>query len=166
MSAHVNASSSKDFVLIVSPSNGSVISGILFLLKSVAFINGIEVISVPDGQFPSTVSIPIGSIPANVALGTAYRINMGGPLLTHNNDSLWRMWEPDYPFLLNSASARNVPVDPSFFRYPAGVTVEIAPNVFMLQCRKWQMQMSVIRDLTSHGRLESMMASPIQVAFL
>ncbi|KAJ4969767.1 hypothetical protein NE237_002866 [Protea cynaroides] len=110
------------FVLILSPSNGSV-----------AFINGIEVISVPDGQFPPTaVSIPIGSsvdIPVHVALGTAYRINMGGPLLTPNNDSLWRTWEPDYPFLLNSASARNGSVDPSFIKYPAGVTVEIAPNV-------------------------------------
>ncbi|XP_042512316.1 receptor-like protein kinase THESEUS 1 [Macadamia integrifolia] len=119
---HVDVSSSKDLVLILSPSNASV-----------AFINGIEVTSVPDGQFPSTaLAIPTGpsvDFPAHVTLETVYRLNMGGPLVNPKNDSLWRAWEPDYPFLLNSASARNVSVDPSFVKYPAGVSVEIAPNV-------------------------------------
>ncbi|XP_043701118.1 receptor-like protein kinase THESEUS 1 [Telopea speciosissima] len=119
---HVDVSNSKDLVLTLSPSNASL-----------AFINGIEVISVPDGQFPSTaIAIPIGpslEIPAHVALETAYRINMGGPLINPENDSLWRTWEPDYPFLLNSASAWSVSVDPSLIRYPTGISVEIAPKV-------------------------------------
>nr|DAD27834.1 TPA_asm: hypothetical protein HUJ06_029302 [Nelumbo nucifera] len=53
---------------------------------------------------------------------------MGGPLLTPRNDTLWRIWEPDRPFLLSLASARNVSTNPSSVKYPAGVSVEIAPN--------------------------------------
>ncbi|KAI5659865.1 hypothetical protein M9H77_28658 [Catharanthus roseus] len=57
-----------------------------------------------------------------------YRVNMGGPLLTPKNDTLWRIWKPDKPFLLNAAAARNVSKDPRSIKYPAGVSVEIAPN--------------------------------------
>ncbi|KAF8402841.1 hypothetical protein HHK36_010932 [Tetracentron sinense] len=111
----------KELVLALSPLN-----------SSFSFINGIEVVSVPEDQFPSSAfPIPVGptvGIPTHVAFETAYRINMGGPPLSPKNDTLWTIWEPDRPFLLNSASARNVSVDPSSIKYPAGVSVEIAPN--------------------------------------
>lgn len=112
---------SKKLVLKLYPLNGSV-----------AFINGIEVVSVPNKQFPSTaVPIPLGAsveIPSDIAFETVYRVNMGGPLITPKNDSLWRAWEPDEPFLLNAASARNVTKNPSSVKYPDGVSAEIAPN--------------------------------------
>lgn len=117
----IGGSSSEHLVLTLSPWSGSI-----------AFINGIEVVSVPDGQFDfSVVPVPGGSefvIPAHVALETVHRINMGGPLLTPKNDTLGRTWKPDRPFLLNAASARNVSKDPRSIEYPAGASVEIAPN--------------------------------------
>lgn len=113
--------SSKKLVLALSP-----------WADSIAFINGIEVVSVPDGQFGySAIPIPVGPeyvIPDHVALETMHRVNMGGPLLTPKNDTLWRMWKPDKPFLLNAAAARNVSKDPRLIKYPAGASVEIAPN--------------------------------------
>ncbi|XP_060960260.1 receptor-like protein kinase THESEUS 1 [Cannabis sativa] len=111
----------RKLVLKLNPLNGSV-----------AFINGVEVISVPNKQFPSTASpIPLGAsveIPSEIAYETVYRVNMGGPLITPKNDSLWRTWEPDGPFLLNAASARNVTKNPSLVKFPDGVSPEIAPN--------------------------------------
>ncbi|KAL7228829.1 hypothetical protein ACSBR2_007505 [Camellia fascicularis] len=117
----VGGLSSEKLVLTLSPWNGSI-----------AFINGFEVLSMPNGQFPSrAVPIPIGpelEIPTHVGFKTAYRVNMGGPILTPKNDTLWRIWESDQPFLINSASAHNVSVNPSSTEYPSGVSVDIAPN--------------------------------------
>ncbi|KAL3523777.1 hypothetical protein ACH5RR_016611 [Cinchona calisaya] len=117
----IGGSSSKNLVLTLSPWSGSI-----------AFINGIEVVSVPDGQFDfSVIPVPRGSefvIPTHVALETVHRINMGGPLLTPKNDTIGRTWKPDRPFLLNPASARNVSKDPRLIEYPPGASVEIAPN--------------------------------------
>ncbi|KAK9913435.1 hypothetical protein M0R45_037252 [Rubus argutus] len=118
----VNGSSSKKLVLTLSPWNGLV-----------AFINAIEVVSVPNGQFPSTniMAVPLGpgiQIPGHVAFETMYRINIGGPNITPKNDTLWRTWEPDRAFLVNAASARNVTANPLSIKYPDGVSVDIAPN--------------------------------------
>ncbi|CAL5363585.1 unnamed protein product [Camellia sinensis] len=86
----------------------------------------------PNGKFPlRAVPIPIGpelEIPTHVGFETAYRVNMGGQILTPKNDTLWRIWESDQPFLINSASARNVSVNPGSIEYPSGVSVDIAPN--------------------------------------
>ncbi|XP_057979480.1 receptor-like protein kinase THESEUS 1 [Malania oleifera] len=117
----VGASSLKDLVLTLSPVNGSV-----------AFINGIEVVSVPNGLFGSKViPVPLGTavdMPTNVAFEMAYRINMGGPLLTPKNDTLWRTWEPDKPYLANPAAAHNVSANPGVIEYSAGVLAEAAPK--------------------------------------
>ncbi|XP_022764550.1 receptor-like protein kinase THESEUS 1 [Durio zibethinus] len=117
----IGSSSSKKLELTFSPRNGSL-----------AFINGIEVVAVPNKNFPSSlVPIPLGpevEISKHVAFETAYRINMGGPLLTPKNDSMWRIWEPDQPYLVNAASARNVMVNPNLIMYPDGISAEIAPN--------------------------------------
>ncbi|KAI3937964.1 hypothetical protein MKX01_027891 [Papaver californicum] len=113
---------SHSLTLTLSPSN-----------HSVAFINGIELISLPDKQFPSSiVPIPLGpviGIPTHAALETVYRLNMGGPLLPANYDPLWRTWVSDHAFLVNPSSARNVSLNPSTVKYPAGVSVNIAPNM-------------------------------------
>lgn len=117
----IEVGGSKKLELTFSPWNGSV-----------AFINGIEVLAVPIQIFPSSlVPIPLGpevEISKHVAFETAYRINMGGPLLTPKNDSMWRIWEPDLPYLVNAASARDVMVNPNLIKYPGGISAEIAPN--------------------------------------
>lgn len=118
----VDRTSSKKLVLTLSPRNGSI-----------SFINGIEVVSVPDGQFPSTkvMPVPLGpavDVPKHLAFETAYRINMGGQHITPKNDSLWRTWDPDHAFLVNAAAARNVTANSSRIKYSDGVSVETAPN--------------------------------------
>lgn len=87
----------------------------------------------PDGMIPSVASsVPPGTavkISADVSFETAYRINVGGPRLGAKNDSLWRVWETDRQFLINSASARSVSTNPASIRYPAGIPVYTAPNL-------------------------------------
>lgn len=115
-------SSSHPLTVVFAPSDGSV-----------AFVNAIEIISMPDGIIPSVASpVPPGTdvkISTDAAFETIYRINVGGPSLGPGNDSLWRVWETDRRFLINSASARTVSTNPASIRYPAGVPLHAAPNL-------------------------------------
>ncbi|KAM7272118.1 hypothetical protein ACFE04_031332 [Oxalis oulophora] len=118
----VEISEGANFVLTFAPWSGSI-----------AFINAIELVSIPTMQYPFDVlPVPFGpafEITDIIAFETVYRINMGGPLLTPKNDSLWRTWESDKRFLTNPASARSVKVDPSLVNYPDGEAAEIAPHL-------------------------------------
>ncbi|XP_071734536.1 receptor-like protein kinase THESEUS 1 [Rutidosis leptorrhynchoides] len=123
----------KEYVIEVTGSNsGRLVLGLLPWDNSVAFINAIEILSVPDDQFSSKViPIPLGlahEFPTHVGFETVYRINMGGYSLPPNNDSFWRKWESDKSFLVNPAAVRNVSVNPNSIQYHDGVTSDIAPN--------------------------------------
>ncbi|XP_021726046.1 receptor-like protein kinase THESEUS 1 [Chenopodium quinoa] len=99
--------------------------------NSIAFVNAIEVVSIPDDLIPDqALFLPSTSISgiSELALETVYRVNMGGPLLTAQNDTLGRMWQNDVQYLHVNSSATNVSVSPSTIKYPATVTPEIAPN--------------------------------------
>ncbi|XP_068639596.1 receptor-like protein kinase THESEUS 1 [Aristolochia californica] len=107
---------------------------ISFILSnnSVAFVNAIEVVSVPDELIPDQVvsvspSAPFSGL-SNYGLETVYRLNMGGPLVTPQNDSLGRTWENDRKYLHVNSSAVNASVTPSNVKYPPVLTPEIAPN--------------------------------------
>ncbi|GAB2274295.1 Receptor-like protein kinase HERK 1 [Dionaea muscipula] len=79
--------------------------------NSIAFINGLEVVSVPDSLIQvETSTIPVGSLLSleNLALETVYRLNMGGPMVNYDNDTLWRTWIPDDSYLMVQNSAVNV----------------------------------------------------------
>ncbi|GAB4846326.1 Receptor-like protein kinase THESEUS 1 [Ancistrocladus abbreviatus] len=99
--------------------------------NSVAFVNAIEVVSIPDSLLPDQ-ALAVPSAPFNglseLALETVYRLNMGGPLLNAQNDTLGRTWENDVKYLHVNSSAVNVSVSPGSIRYPAAVTPETAPN--------------------------------------
>eukprot|EP01018_Ginkgo_biloba_P020631 Gb_15081 [translate_table: standard] len=98
---------------------------------SLAFINAIEVVSVPDTLIPDQAQTvnPSGIFKGlpGLALETVYRLNVGGPKLTSKNDTLWRSWETDQKYLDIKAAAASVHTLPSNIKYPPGVTVEIAP---------------------------------------
>ncbi|XP_042421867.1 probable receptor-like protein kinase At4g39110 [Zingiber officinale] len=99
--------------------------------NSVAFVNGIEVVSAPDALLPDSASTiaPVGET-AGLSLHAfqvAHRINVGGPAITSANDTLGRNWGPDAPFLQPPAG-KNVSVSPGIIKYPEGVTPLIAPN--------------------------------------
>ncbi|CAH1428635.1 unnamed protein product [Lactuca virosa] len=100
--------------------------------NSVAFINAIEVISIPDNMIPdeATFVFPSATISglSDRAFETVHRLNMGGPKLTPQNDTLGRTWENDNKYLHVNGSAANVSIIPSMIKYTESVTPEIAPN--------------------------------------
>ncbi|XP_057846554.1 receptor-like protein kinase THESEUS 1 [Cryptomeria japonica] len=102
--------------------------------SSIAFINAIEVVSVPDlltSNVPMVLS-PLGSFTGlpEIALETTYRLNVGGQKLTPKNDTLGRTWASDQSYLSLNSSAQNISVPASSINYPSSgtVTAEIAPN--------------------------------------
>ncbi|CAI9088571.1 OLC1v1022928C1 [Oldenlandia corymbosa var. corymbosa] len=100
--------------------------------NSVAFVNAIEVVSLPEKMlFDQAQSVsPVGPFNglSQHALETVYRLNMGGPLITPQNDTLGRTWENDVKYIHINSSAANVSVSPGSVMYRGGVTPEIAPN--------------------------------------
>ncbi|KAJ4726250.1 Kinase family protein [Melia azedarach] len=100
--------------------------------NSVAFVNAIEVVSIPDAIFPDQAlaldpSAPFSGL-SELGLETVYRLNVGGPLITAQNDTLGRTWEDDEKYLHVNSSAVRVSVNPSSIRYTASITAETAPN--------------------------------------
>ncbi|CAN1347063.1 Receptor-like protein kinase THESEUS 1 [Linum perenne] len=89
--------------------------------NSVAFVNAIEVVSIPDIVLPDGLS--------DLAYETVYRLNMGGPLITSENDTLGRVWENDAEYRHVNNSAVDVSTNPSSIRYPPSLTPETAPNM-------------------------------------
>ncbi|KAL8243467.1 hypothetical protein R6Q59_009725 [Mikania micrantha] len=100
--------------------------------NSIAFINAIEVVSVPDELIPNEATTVFPSTTVNGlsfhTFETMYRLNMGGPKLTPQNDTLGRTWENDKDYIHVNGSAANVSVNPSVIKYTESVTPEIAPN--------------------------------------
>jgi serine/threonine protein kinase len=99
----------------------------------VAFVNAIEVVSHPDvliGDAATTVN-PAGTyvgLSAQV-LETVHRVNMGAPKITPNNDTLWRTWRPDKPFLRDDSLVLRKEVRPgTIHRTPGLSTQEMAPD--------------------------------------
>lgn len=100
--------------------------------NSVSFVNAIEVVSIPDDVLPEQAlalnpSAPFSGLSV-LAFETVYRINMGGPLVTSQNDTIGRTWENDEKYLHVNSSAQGVTTSPSSIRYPTAVTAEIAPD--------------------------------------
>nr|XP_018676133.1 PREDICTED: receptor-like protein kinase HERK 1 isoform X2 [Musa acuminata subsp. malaccensis] len=97
-----------------------------------AFVNAIEVVSVPDdliGDAAKTVQ-PQGTYRglSGQPLETMYRINMGGPQILPNNDTLWRTWETDGKFLLASGLSQQVIFSGRINHVLGGATEETAPD--------------------------------------
>ncbi|XP_057728566.1 receptor-like protein kinase HERK 1 isoform X1 [Arachis stenosperma] len=93
--------SSNSLVIDFTPSSGSI-----------AFVNAIEVVSVPDDLiddvgFSLTNGLSSYSGLAVQALETVWRVNMGGPTVSSGNDTLQRTWDPDLSFLKEKNLAAN-----------------------------------------------------------
>ncbi|KAK9691051.1 hypothetical protein RND81_09G172600 [Saponaria officinalis] len=100
--------------------------------NSAAFINAIEVSTAPDtliGDSGQSLS-PVAQIDGLTysSLETVYRVNVGGSLITPDNDTLGRTWEIDGDFLKTKPMAKSVTVQTSVIKYPQGVTPYIAPQ--------------------------------------
>uniref|UniRef100_A0A0A9HPU9 Protein kinase domain-containing protein n=1 Tax=Arundo donax TaxID=35708 RepID=A0A0A9HPU9_ARUDO len=77
-----------------------------------SFINAIEVISVPDDLITDSAQTvdPVGQYLGLSAqpMQTFYRVNVGGPKVTADNDTLWRTWVTDQSFFSNSTATKVV----------------------------------------------------------
>ncbi|OAY52481.1 probable receptor-like protein kinase At4g39110 [Manihot esculenta] len=99
--------------------------------NSAAFINAIEVVSAPDVLLSDegTGLSPVSSFSGLTSYGyqVVYRINVGGPLITSTNDTLWRTWENDNKYLKDRALAKSVSIPTSSIKYGTGISPLIAP---------------------------------------
>ncbi|KAL1812511.1 hypothetical protein ACET3Z_022576 [Daucus carota] len=110
------------FSLVLSP-----------LKNSFAFINAIEFLSAPDTIISDSASAvsPVADFNGMLkhAFEVSYRVNVGGPIITPKNDTLWRTWQPDVGYMKIPQGVKNVSVAPDVVKYPeGGATPLIAPN--------------------------------------
>lgn len=99
--------------------------------NSIAFVNAIEVVSVPDELIADDASAlnPLSTYSGLVtqALETVWRVNMGGPNVSYDDDPLQRTWISDQKFLLESNTASDVSNIAAVNYVDGGPTENIAP---------------------------------------
>ncbi|XP_062231974.1 probable receptor-like protein kinase At5g24010 [Phragmites australis] len=125
----VPAGGSGDFRITFTPATGSA-----------AFVNAVELFPAPAELLWNQTVTPVGatvsegnniSLWQQQALETVYRLNVGGPKVTQENDTLWRTWLPDDPYLYGPAglSVVNSTLSPIFYDPLVGYTREVAPDI-------------------------------------
>ncbi|KAJ8420408.1 hypothetical protein Cgig2_020934 [Carnegiea gigantea] len=99
--------------------------------KSFAFLNALQVVSVPDELISNNVETidPPGSSQnlLEQALETVYRVNMGNASVNPQNDTLSREWIPDEPFLKHRNLVKFVSKPQPVNYTKGGPTLDIAP---------------------------------------
>lgn len=92
----------KEYSLNVTSSN--LVLTFTPMVNSFAFINALEVVSVPNELIPSTItSVEKVKISLeNRVLETVARVNMGNETVLPNDDILSRLWVADGPFLMHN----------------------------------------------------------------
>ncbi|CAA3008921.1 receptor kinase HERK 1 [Olea europaea subsp. europaea] len=121
--------SSGDLVVTFAPAN-----------SSFAYVNALEVFSEPDSLITDdAINLnPPGAFNGLVtqALETIARVNMGGPFVSLENDTLWRSWVSDQSFLVLPNLAKNVSNIAAVKYPPGGATPDIAPPTVYGTCSK------------------------------
>lgn len=113
----VNVTAPNNLVLTFSP-----------MPNSYAYINAIEVLSMPDDQVVDdgtqlgTATVTALGLPSS-ALQTMYRLNVGGAAVVPLNDSagIYRTWVPDDNNIFSAATGAPGQINPSLITYPATV---------------------------------------------
>ncbi|CAN8254734.1 unnamed protein product [Cochlearia groenlandica] len=108
-----------------------------------AFVNGIEVTSMPDLYSSKDGSLSIvgtsGSftIDNSTALENVYRLNVGGNDISPSSDTgLYRSWYDDQPYVFAAALGVSETADPNMtIKYPAGTPEYVAPKDVYLTAR-------------------------------
>ncbi|XP_074567989.1 receptor-like protein kinase HERK 1 [Curcuma longa] len=100
--------------------------------NSLAFVNAIEVVSVPETLIADTATVvdPPGSYQglSSQLLQKIYRVNMGGPQVFPNNDTLWRTWDTDQKSPFNNSLSAPVAFSGRINHMEGGATQETAPD--------------------------------------
>ncbi|KAM0898458.1 hypothetical protein ACQ4PT_021932 [Festuca glaucescens] len=99
----------------------------------IAFINAIEVLSVPDDLIADVAQMvnPVQQYSglSTQSLETVYRVNMGGPKVSPNNDTLSRNWQNDQKYILNPSVTKTVVYGKSINYKNGGATSLTAPDI-------------------------------------
>lgn len=114
--------------------------------NSFAFVNALEVISVPDQLITDDANTvkPATRFQGLLwqALETVHRVNMGGPTVSYENDTLGRTWVPDQSYLVQKNLARYAS-NPGAVKYVAGgATADIAPRAVYGTCTEMNSTMN------------------------
>ncbi|KAF3784040.1 Receptor-like protein kinase [Nymphaea thermarum] len=121
----------KEYSVVVN--SDSLVLSFVPLDNSVAFVNAIEVVSLPSGLISDDALTlnPLNSYKglASVALETSFRLNMGGPVVSPATDSLQRTWASDQDFLLHKNAAINVTTSQILTYHTGGATPDTAPAI-------------------------------------
>ncbi|XP_030514435.1 receptor-like protein kinase FERONIA [Rhodamnia argentea] len=100
-----------------------------------AFVNGIEIVSMPDiySATDGTTMIVGQTAPFTIdnttALENAYRLNVGGQDISPSGDTgLFRSWYDDTPYIYGAAIGVTVTAGPNMtIRYPSSMPTYVAP---------------------------------------
>ncbi|KAG2543884.1 probable receptor-like protein kinase At5g24010 [Panicum virgatum] len=122
----IPAAGSGDFRITFTPDAGSA-----------AFVNAVEVFPAPSELLWNSSVTQVGAAAhadmaqwQQQALETVYRLNVGGPMVTKENGTLWRTWLPDDPFLFGPAGISMVNTTNTPIVYDdAAYTREVAPDI-------------------------------------
>ncbi|XP_042431898.1 receptor-like protein kinase HERK 1 [Zingiber officinale] len=122
----------KEFSLIISSDTLS-LSFAPSTNMSIAFVNAIEIMSVPDNLTGNDATIihPVRTSYQGLsgqALETIYRINMGNQSVWPDDDTLWRFWENDQKYLISKTLSQPFSYRGQISRND-GVSEEIAPDI-------------------------------------
>ncbi|KAG2691153.1 hypothetical protein I3843_09G218500 [Carya illinoinensis] len=107
--------------------------------KAFAFVNGIEIVSMPDIYGSTDGSLMIVGQSASfeivnsTALENVYRLNVGGNDISPSKDTgLYRSWYDDSPYLYGAALGVTLAADPNTtIAYPTDMPTYVAPvNVY------------------------------------
>ncbi|KAJ1431950.1 Serine-threonine/tyrosine-protein kinase, catalytic domain [Sesbania bispinosa] len=106
--------------------------------NSIAFVNAIEVVSVPDELITDDAFTlnPRTSYSGLLtqSLETVFRVNMGGSTVSSGNDPLHRTWVPDKSFLIQPNLASNFSSIGAVKYVNGGPTENIAPPSVYVPC--------------------------------
>ncbi|XAR68377.1 Non-specific serine/threonine protein kinase [Bertholletia excelsa] len=121
----------KEYAIYVT--SGHLILTFVPSINSFTFVNAIEVVSTPEELIPDQAQAlhlfrPLNERLSEHAFETVHRLNMGGPRITAQNDTLGRTWENDSEYLHDNGYAEDVTVNPGNIKYRGDVTPEVAPN--------------------------------------
>ncbi|KAF3321041.1 receptor-like protein kinase HERK 1 [Carex littledalei] len=123
--------------------------------NSIAFVSAIEAFIAPQEMLNSSNPKPIGDPTLSVdlvkqVLETVYRVNMPGPLITPHNDTLWRTWVTDDPYIYSADGSKKTSVSTSLTYVPSqGSSEEIAPPTVYNTARS--MNLSEVQFISNPG---------------
>lgn len=116
----------------VNVTSGSLVLVFTPSVNSFAFINALEIFSLPDELIP-TGAMTIGPQGKyqnlwKQALETVERVNMGNETVSPQNDTLWRLWVSDDEFLIHNNLVKLVSNVSAVNFMSGGPTENIAPS--------------------------------------